>query len=113
MRSASSRRAGSMWSSHVVRVSYRCWSESITGATDPSSPNLTPMSSLHGLTLADVLREHRRSRPERLATVDGDVRLTYAQLDERVHRLADALARGAVGESPVGPGDRVVWLGQN
>jgi acyl-CoA synthetase (AMP-forming)/AMP-acid ligase II len=66
------------------------------------------MSSLHGLTLGDVLREHRRSRPDRVAAVDGDVRLTYAELDQRVNQLANAFATAGVGS-----GDRVVWLGQN
>jgi len=66
------------------------------------------MSPLHGLTLGDVLREHRRSRPAQTAAVDGDVRLTYSQLDARVNQLGNAL-RGA----GVGPGDRILWLGQN
>lgn len=59
-------------------------------------------------TFADVLREHRRSRPHHVAVVDGAVRLTYPELDERVNRLANWL-------SSVGcqPGDRVMWLGQN
>ena len=63
---------------------------------------------LHALTLADVLREHARSWPAQTALVDGDVRLTYRELDERTTRLAHALAADAVG-----PGDRVLWLGQN
>jgi acyl-CoA synthetase (AMP-forming)/AMP-acid ligase II len=67
---------------------------------------------LHGLTFADVLREHRRSRPKQLAVVDRDfgrdVRLTYAALDDRVNRLAHALTSAGVGS-----GDRVLWLGQN
>ncbi|GAA3168658.1 AMP-binding protein [Nonomuraea roseoviolacea] len=63
---------------------------------------------IHSLTLSDVLAEHARSRPETTAVVDGEVRLTYPALDERVSRLADALAaRG------VAPGERVLWLGQN
>ena len=62
----------------------------------------------HMFTLGDVLREHRRSRPDALAAVDGDVRLTYFELDERVNRVADILLR-----SGVEPGDRVAWLGQN
>jgi long-chain acyl-CoA synthetase len=67
---------------------------------------------LHGLTFADVLREHRRSWPQQLAVVDRDfdrdVRLTYAALDDRASQLANALATAGVG-----PGDRVLWLGQN
>ena len=66
------------------------------------------MDRLHALTLADVLRQHRRSYPHQTATVCGDDRLTYAQLDDRVTRLANALA--ATG---IGAGDRIVWLGQN
>ncbi|HEV8206027.1 MAG TPA: AMP-binding protein [Acidimicrobiia bacterium] len=70
------------------------------------------MDVLHGLTFADVLREQRRSRPEQLAVVDGDfgrdVRLTYAELDDRTNQLANALAAAGVGH-----GDRILWLGQN
>jgi acyl-CoA synthetase (AMP-forming)/AMP-acid ligase II len=66
------------------------------------------MSPLHGLTLGDVLREHRRTRPAQTATVDGDLRLGYAALDERVNRLANALR-----DAGVHGGDRVLWLGQN
>jgi long-chain acyl-CoA synthetase len=66
------------------------------------------MSPVHGLTLGDVLREHRRSRPQAAAAVDGDVRLTYAELDARVNRLANALR-----DAGVGSGDRILWLGQN
>jgi long-chain acyl-CoA synthetase len=58
--------------------------------------------------MGDVLREHRRSRPHLLAAVDGELRLTYPELDARVNRLAGALrARG------IGTDDRVLWLGQN
>ncbi|MCO5974454.1 AMP-binding protein [Actinoallomurus soli] len=64
--------------------------------------------SVHGLTLGDVLGEHRRGRPLGLAVVDADVRLTYPRLDERVNRLANALAADGVG-----PGERVLWLGRN
>jgi long-chain acyl-CoA synthetase len=63
---------------------------------------------LHDLTLADVLREHRRSRPLATATVCGADRYTYPETDERTSRLANALAAEGVG-----PGDVVLWLGQN
>jgi len=63
---------------------------------------------LHDLTLADVLREHRRSRPLATAVVCGDIRYRYPELDRRTNQLANALlAEG------VGTGDRVLWLGQN
>ncbi|MGW3645312.1 AMP-binding protein [Streptomyces sp. NPDC000878] len=60
------------------------------------------------LTFGDLIREHRRSFPDGTALVDGEVRLTWPQLDERTNRLANALAQAGVG-----PGDRVLWLGQN
>ncbi|MFO7590377.1 MAG: AMP-binding protein [Acidimicrobiia bacterium] len=66
------------------------------------------MDTLHTLTLGDVLREHRRSRPARLATIDGEVRHTFPDLDARVNRLAHALLGAGVHA-----GDRVLWLGQN
>lgn len=66
------------------------------------------MDPLHDLTLADVLREHRRSRPLASALVCGEVRYTYPEFDERTNRLANALLAEGVGE-----GDLVVWLGQN
>jgi acyl-CoA synthetase (AMP-forming)/AMP-acid ligase II len=63
---------------------------------------------LHTFSLADVPREHRRSYPSRVAMVDGPVRLTWPEHDDRVNRLASALhARG------VGRGDVVLWTGQN
>jgi long-chain acyl-CoA synthetase len=67
-----------------------------------------PIDVLHSFTLADVPREHRRSHPHDLAAIDGDLRLTWPQLDERVNHLANALAA-----SGVGGGDVVLWLGQN
>jgi acyl-CoA synthetase (AMP-forming)/AMP-acid ligase II len=60
------------------------------------------------LTFADILREHGRSWPGKAAVVDGDVRLSYAELDGRVDRLAQALAGAGVTA-----GERVLWLGQN
>jgi acyl-CoA synthetase (AMP-forming)/AMP-acid ligase II len=60
------------------------------------------------LSFGDVLREHRRRYADRIALVDGDIRLTWPEADDRVNRLANALR--AVG---VEAGDRVLWLGQN
>lgn len=66
------------------------------------------MDPLHDLTLADVLREHRRSRPRALGLVCGDERFTYPEFDDRTNRLANALS-----STGVGTGDIVLWLGQN
>jgi len=64
--------------------------------------------SLHDITLADVLRAHVGTRPESTGAVCGGHRLTFAALDTRVNRLANALASAGVGT-----GDRLLWLGQN
>ncbi len=66
------------------------------------------MHSARRLTFGDIIREHRRSFPDGVALVDGEVRLTWPQLDERTNRLAQALTVAGVG-----PGDRILWLGQN
>ena len=62
----------------------------------------------HRITVGDIISEHRRSYPAGLALADGDRHLTWPELDERVNRLANALHRAGVG-----PGDRILWLGQN
>ncbi|MDT3441920.1 AMP-binding protein [Pseudofrankia sp. BMG5.37] len=59
-------------------------------------------------TFGDVLRDHARAYPDRLALVDGEARLTWPELNTRVNRLADALRATGTGE-----GDRILWLGQN
>jgi long-chain acyl-CoA synthetase len=63
---------------------------------------------IHRHSVGDILREHRRSRPHLLAVVDGDVRLTWPELDRRVNRLVGVLRERGVGE-----GGRLLWLGQN
>lgn len=65
------------------------------------------MDLVHTLTLGDLAREHRRSRPELVAVVDGTTRLTYEQLDTRTSQVAAGLAAAGVRA-----GDRVLWLGQ-
>src|SRR6266404_5426658 len=67
-----------------------------------------PMDALHALTLGDVLREHARTSPQRTALVCGDDRYTWPDFDERVNRLANALAADGFAA-----GDRILWLGQN
>jgi acyl-CoA synthetase (AMP-forming)/AMP-acid ligase II len=64
--------------------------------------------ALHDVTLADVLRSHAGTRPESLGAVCGGYRLSFEALDGRVNHLAHGLASAGVG-----PGDRLLWLGQN
>src|SRR5262245_57445286 len=55
-----------------------------------------------------VLRLHALNSPDREALVDGATRLTYARLDERVNRLATALAGMGIR-----PGERVALMLRN
>jgi long-chain acyl-CoA synthetase len=66
------------------------------------------MDTLHALTLADVLAEHRRNYPEQTAVVCQGDRYTYPELDARVSRLSNAFRAAGLGR-----GDRILWLGQN
>jgi len=66
------------------------------------------VSIVQSLGLADILAEHSRRWSGRPATADGPVRQTYAELQARVVRLANALH-----DQGFGPGDRILWLGQN
>jgi acyl-CoA synthetase (AMP-forming)/AMP-acid ligase II len=60
-----------------------------------------------GVTLSDISAEHRRHYPEKTAVIDGRVRLTWPEFDDRVNSAARLLV-----ESGVGRGDRVLWLAQ-
>ncbi|HET6963144.1 MAG TPA: long-chain-fatty-acid--CoA ligase [Acidimicrobiales bacterium] len=59
-------------------------------------------------TTADCLRHWARERPDHPALRWAGGQLTYAQLDERTNRLAQALASAGVGA-----GDRVAYLDKN
>lgn len=61
-----------------------------------------------GITLSDVLARHARVRPHDVAFVDPNRRSGFAEMNERVTRLANAL-----GEDGVGRGDRVAVIGLN
>jgi acyl-CoA synthetase (AMP-forming)/AMP-acid ligase II len=64
------------------------------------------MSALLGV--AEIVAAHARTSPDRLAARDSRRSLTFAQLDERANRLANALlGLGLV------PGDRVALLAYN
>ena len=59
-------------------------------------------------SLGDLPRRTARRTPDKLAVVDGDVRLTFAELDAVVDRAAAALVAAGLA-----PGDRVALLSHN
>jgi acyl-CoA synthetase (AMP-forming)/AMP-acid ligase II len=61
-----------------------------------------------GDDIASIVARIARHAPDRVALIDGERRLTYRELDERVTGVAGALARGGVG-----PGKRAAILAQN
>ena len=73
-------------------------------ATDPTGAEFT----FAPLTPSAFLDRSAAVFAERTAVVDGDVRLTYAELSDRSARLVSALARAGVGA-----GDRVAALCAN
>jgi fatty-acyl-CoA synthase len=60
------------------------------------------------LLVDDFLRRAVQVYPDKTAVVDGDLRLTYAELQERVHRLSNALLSLGLEQ-----GDRVCILSPN
>src|SRR3954453_3850488 len=66
------------------------------------------MEASADVRVADVVRRFARERPERVALRHGERELTYAQLDERSNRLAQALLAGGLSE-----GSRVAYLGRS
>lgn len=50
-----------------------------------------------GLGLASIFRIHAAGRPDATALVDADRRLTYAEVDQRIDRVASALRRRGIG----------------
>ena len=55
----------------------------------------------------DVIRRFARERPDAVALRHGERELTYAELDARSSRLAQALLAAGIG-----PGSRVAYLGR-
>lgn len=62
----------------------------------------------HGMTAADIVARHARTTPDAPALADPRTSRTWAQLDDRVSRLATVLAGRGVDR-----GDRVAVLGLN
>ena len=63
---------------------------------------------MHSLTVADLLRSHALSYPQQTASVYGQRRHSYPQLQQRTTQLASALLNNGIGA-----GGRLLWLGQN
>jgi long-chain acyl-CoA synthetase len=66
----------------------------------------TPASTI--TNVAGIVRTHAAGRPESIALVQGDRRMTWSELHERSSRVAQALADAGVGKQ-----DRVAFLDKN
>ena len=66
---------------------------------------MTSPQWLEELRVADIVRAHATSRPDAVAIRHGDRVVTYAQLDDRSNRLADALLAAGAGR-----GSRIAHL---
>jgi acyl-CoA synthetase (AMP-forming)/AMP-acid ligase II len=62
--------------------------------------------------MPDFLTSYSEIQPDKIAVIDdsssGMVRWTYAELEVQANRLANALSSAGVG-----PGEKVIWCGQN
>ena len=72
------------------------------------APTTGTVAAARRQTMADLLRRSAVRYPARTAIVDGDVRVTYAELDDAVNRAANALA-----DRGLAKGDRLALLGHN
>lgn len=68
--------------------------------------NEPPQPDWNTLTFGKALADSAARFPQRLAVIDGDVRITFAELDEQV----DALAHGLLGQGIVRGDSVAVWL---
>src|SRR5690349_21973894 len=59
-------------------------------------------------TIADIVRVHADKRPDAIALVVGDRRITFAELDARSSQAAQAFSAAGVGF-----GDRVAFIEKN
>ncbi len=59
-------------------------------------------------SIADIVRVHGAGRPDRVALIQDDRRVSWAELYERSKRVAQALADAGVGEQ-----DRIAFLDKN
>ena len=73
-----------------------------------SAANHREIAAGAGVRVADVIRGAARERPSAVALRHGEEAVTYAQLDERANRLAQALLG-----SGTGIGARVAYLGRS
>lgn len=68
----------------------------------------TVVAQARSHALGDIPRRSARRQPDKVAIIDGDVTLTFAEFDNFVDRTAAALR-----DNGFGPGDRVALLAHN
>ncbi|MEQ6901034.1 fatty acyl-CoA synthetase [Nocardioides sp. YIM 152588] len=73
-----------------------------------TASTVSPVSTARQHALGDIPRRTAQRVPDKLAVVDGDQRLTFAELEEYVERTAAAIAAAGLGK-----GDRLALLSHN
>jgi len=65
--------------------------------------------------ITDLIREHARARPAQPALLAGDARLSYAELDALMDRVAASLQRDGLkpGDAIAGRGRAIAALGRD
>lgn len=66
------------------------------------------IARIRSQTVGDIPRRSARRRPDKTAIIDGEVNLTFADLDDRVNRVAAALW-----DNGFRKGDRIALLSHN
>ena len=66
------------------------------------------LASARSHALGDIPRRSARKHPDKVAIIDGDVSMTFAEFERLVDRAAAAL-----GDNGFGVGDRVAVLAHN
>lgn len=70
------------------------------------APSVGPIDSMQ--TLGNIVRVHSQARGARIALRFAEEAITYAELESRACRIANALIHGGIGA-----GDRIAYLGRN
>ena len=82
--------------------------EFVTSYSTPATAGIAGPGSIGRVAIGDIIRRSARKYPDRIAVIEGDVRLSYAALDADINRFACFLL-----DAGLAKGDRVATLCRN